>query len=82
MTMMVEVKSILKNALILGPEVDQLKMDSPLLGTIRELDSVGVMAVITALEEHYDIEVDDSEITGEIFQTLGSLVDFVEQKTQ
>lgn len=80
MAVMDEVKTLLKNTLILGDEIERLEPTSPLLGSFRELDSVGVMSVVTAIEDHFDVEVDDSEISTEVFKTLGSLVAFVEQK--
>ena len=80
MALMEEVKALLKNTLILGDEIDRLDADSPLLGSFRELDSVGVMSVVTAIEDEFDVEVDDAEISTEVFRSLGSLVAFVEQK--
>ena len=81
MALMDEVKALLKNTLILGDEIDRLDAASPLLGSFRELDSVGVMSVVTAIEDEFDVEVDDAEISTEVFRSLGSLVEFVEQKT-
>ena len=81
MALIEEVKALLKNTLILGDEIDRLDADSPLLGSFRELDSVGVMSVVTAVEDEFDVEVDDAEISTEVFRSLGSLVAFVEQKT-
>jgi acyl carrier protein len=81
MALIDEIRDLLKNSLILGEEIDALDPGSPLLGSFRELDSVGVMAVVTAIEDHFDVEVDDTEISTEVFKTLGSLVGFVERKT-
>ena len=53
---------------------------SPLLGAIPELDSMAVVSLITALEEHFDITVTDDEIGAAAFETLGSLTRFVEGK--
>jgi acyl carrier protein len=52
--------------------------DSPLLGTLPELDSMAVVELITALEEQFGLDIDDADITGEVFETLGSLVAFVD----
>ena len=41
---------------------------------------MAVVNIITALEEHFGIAVDDDEISAEAFETLGSLTRFVEQK--
>lgn len=75
-----EVKNILSDVLSLREQKDSLKEDSILLGNIPELDSMAVVNVITALEEHFGITVDDDEISARTFETLGSLTRFVEQK--
>lgn len=75
-----EVKNILSDVLSLGKRKNSLKEDSHLLGSIPELDSMAVVNVITALEEHFDITVDDDEISAKTFETVGSLTQFVEQK--
>ena len=51
-----------------------------LFGHLPELDSMAVVHLITALEEHFGISVDDDEIGAATFATLGTLTDFVEQK--
>jgi acyl carrier protein len=66
--------------LVLGDEVESLEATSPLLGAIPELDSVGVISVLTALEEEYDIVVEDDEISAAVFNTLGTLTEFLEEK--
>ena len=54
--------------------------DTPLLGEIAELDSMAVVNILTALEERFDFFVEDDEIDGTVFQTVGSLSRFVDQK--
>jgi acyl carrier protein len=75
-----EVKNILGDVLSLGERKHTLVADSVLLGNIPELDSMAVVNVITALEEYFDLSVDDDEISAQTFETLGSLTRFVEQK--
>ena len=75
-----EVRSILAEALGLGPRGAEFSVETALLGSIPELDSMAVVQVITALEEHYGFEVEDDEISAVTFETLGSLVSFVEDK--
>ena len=41
---------------------------------------MAVVNVITALEDHFGITVDDDEISAQTFETVGTLTDFVEQK--
>jgi len=80
MSILKEVKTIIVDALQLGERVADFNEDTALLGNIPELDSMAVVTVITALEDYYGFVVDDDEITGETFMTLGSLVQFVEEK--
>jgi acyl carrier protein len=75
-----EVKSVLIHALQLGDRGTGLHTSSPLLGAMPELDSLAVVSVITSLEERFGFFVDDDEISAETFETLGSLVEFVETK--
>jgi acyl carrier protein len=75
-----EVKDILSDVLSLGERKNFITVDSLLLGSIPELDSMAVVNVITALEEHFGITVNDDEISAKTFETLGSLACFVEQK--
>lgn len=75
-----DIKRILKDTLVLGDEVDALGANSPLLGAIPELDSVGVVSVLTALEDEYDIVVEDDEISAAVFRTLGTLTEFLQEK--
>lgn len=78
--MLDEVRTILAEALGLGPRGQSFTAGTKLLGSVPELDSMAVVQVITALEEHYGFEVDDDEINAETFATLGSLLTFVESK--
>src|SRR5688500_12682135 len=75
-----EVKTVVGRSLQIGNRVQAMNESSLLLGAIPELDSIAVVNVITALEEHFDITVADDEIGAAAFETLGSLTRFVEQK--
>jgi acyl carrier protein len=72
-----QMRGILRDILSLGGRADALTRASPLLGAIPELDSMAVVGVIAAIEDQFGISVDDDEISGATFATLGSLVDFV-----
>lgn len=73
------VKNILKQQLQLGARADELTLDTVLLGALPEMDSMGVVNIITALEDQIGT-IDDDEIDAEVFATLGSLVEFVGRK--
>lgn len=75
-----EVKQVLGDVLQISDTVGSFTLDSGLLGSIPEFDSMAVVGILTALEESYGFEVDDDEIEAETFETVGSLVAFVESK--
>lgn len=58
----------------------QLTDGTHLLGAIPEFDSMAVVSIITALEDRFGFAVDDDEIDAAVFETVGSLLAFVEQK--
>jgi acyl carrier protein len=39
---------------------------------------MAVLELVYALEERFEIEVDGDDVTGDVFETLGSLATFVE----
>ncbi len=75
-----EVLAVLDEILSLNGRSSAFTDDTPLLGAIPELDSMAVVALITTLEERFGIAVNDDEIDGATFSTVGALVDFVGQK--
>lgn len=75
-----DVKNVLADSLQLGERARALTASTRLLGSLPELDSMAVVTVITALEEHFGFTVSDDEISADTFETLGSLCEFVEQK--
>lgn len=75
-----EIKKILTDTLGLGNRLDRMGSDMILLGNVPELDSVAVVTVIIAIEKKFSITIKDDEISAQTFATLGTLVDFVENK--
>ena len=75
-----ETREILRSALQLGDKADSLGAESQLLGSIPEFDSMAVVTVLTLMEDEFGIMVDDDEVSAEIFETLGSLAEFVGNK--
>ena len=54
--------------------------DTALLGVMPDLDSMAVLSLIVGLGERFCIAIDDDDLHGDIFQNIGSLVDFVDAK--
>ena len=75
-----EVLRILDEVLSLGGRSSSFTRDTPLLGAIPELDSMAVVSLITSMEDQFGLVVDDDDIDGATFATVGSLVDFVDGK--
>lgn len=75
-----EVLAIIDEVLSLGGRATGFELDTPLLGALPELDSMAVVGLITMIEERFGFIVEDDEIDGSSFATVGSLVDFVEGK--
>lgn len=75
-----QITLLLGEVLQLGDRVDGLDGETPLLGGIPELDSMAVVTVITTIEERFDITVEDDEVSAELFETIGSLAAYVDQK--
>jgi acyl carrier protein len=77
-----EVLRILDEVLSLGGRASTFTPDTPLLGAVPELDSMAVVTLITSLEEQLGIIVDDDDIGGATFATVGSLTEFVSGKLE
>ncbi len=54
---------------------------TPLLGALPEFDSLAVLNLISGLQSRYGIEILDEEIDPDIFETVGSLLGFVQSKS-
>jgi acyl carrier protein len=80
LTTVSEVTKVLADVLQVGSRAEKWDSSTSLLGGIPELDSMAVVGVIGALEEHFGISVADDEISAETFSTLGSLSAFIETK--
>lgn len=75
-----EVADVLVETLGIQDRAASLDASTPLFGAMPELDSLAVLELVSALEDRFDITVEDEEFGGEIFETLGSLAAFVDGK--
>lgn len=71
---------ILDEALNLHGRSASFTAATPLLGALPELDSMAVLAVLTAIEERFGVVIDDDDIDGSVFTTVGTLLAFVESR--
>ena len=75
-----ELAKLVDGTLNLGGRSVGFTVSTPLHGALPELDSMGVVSLIAALEERFGIAIEDGEIDGSVFQTFGTLVEFVTRK--
>lgn len=74
------VRTVLIESLDLRQRPDELREDTALFGSLPELDSFGVVQLVTSIEDHFDITVEDEEFGAEIFETVGTLAGFIDAK--
>lgn len=75
-----QVLAVLDDVLSLKGRSARFTDATPLLGSLPELDSMAVVAVLTAFEERFGFVIEDDEIDGSTFETVGSLNAFVQSK--
>lgn len=77
-----EILAILDEVLSLKGRSATFSEQTVLLGALPELDSMAVLALISALEDRFGIAVNDDEIDGATFATVGSLIEYVTSKSK
>jgi acyl carrier protein len=75
-----EVKDIVVETLGIPDRADTLDASTPLFGSLPELDSMAVLELMLELEQRFGIELENEDISAEVFENLASLTDFVEAK--
>jgi acyl carrier protein len=80
MTDFERLRRVLRDTLNLGPRADNLSEDSRLLGGLPELDSMAVLTVLAAIENEYEIRISAEELSADLFQTAGTLNQFLSKK--
>ena len=65
-----KIAGFIKEEVVLDTDTS-LKSDAPLLEGI--LDSMALMQLVSFLEEEFDIEIDDTEVTAENFKTIADI---------
>jgi acyl carrier protein len=75
------IRAVLRDVLGLSQDrVDALRPETPLFGSLPELDSMAVAGVLTELEDRLAIVIDDDEVSGEMLETFGTLTTFAARK--
>ena len=74
-------RQVLQDVLGLSSErVAELDADSGLFGHLPELDSMAVAGLLTEIEDRMDILIEDDEVDGEMLETFGGLLAFINTK--
>lgn len=79
------IESAIKKVLIDDLQVDAAMIETadaqtPLLGRGIGLDSVEALRLALGLENAFDISIPDADLNAELFSSLGTLTNYVEQK--
>jgi acyl carrier protein len=74
------VTSVLVEILGIGDRAHTIDASTELLGSLPELDSLAVVELVAALEARFGVQISDDEITGEVFETVGSLSELIDKK--
>jgi len=72
-----EIRGFLTEKFLFGRD-ETLNDDTPLLGNV--IDSQGVIELIQFVQERFNINVDDEEVTTDNFASLKSVVAFIQMK--
>ncbi|MEM6856384.1 MAG: phosphopantetheine-binding protein [Pseudomonadota bacterium] len=62
-------------------DAEALTPESGLFGHLPELDSMAVAGLLTEIEDRLDIVIEDDDVDGEMLETFGGLLVFVDAKT-
>jgi acyl carrier protein len=73
-----EVKALVAETLGIEDRLDSLDASTGLLGRLPELDSMAVVMVAAEIENRFGFEIDNSDFTAEVFESLGTLAAFVD----
>ncbi len=66
---------------LLGGGADRFGPDTELFGSLPELDSLALVELITVIEERFGFELDEDDITIEVFGTVESLAAHIDACT-
>jgi acyl carrier protein len=58
---------------LLGGDSERYTPETELFGSLPELDSLALVELITVIEERFGFELDEDDITAEVFGTVESL---------
>jgi acyl carrier protein len=72
-----EIRTFLTERFLFGRN-EALSDDLPLLGNV--IDSQGVIELVVFVQDRFSVVVDDEEVTTDNFESVKSVVTFIEEK--
>lgn len=75
-----DLRTVLIDTLELSQRPEDLQPQTALFGAMPELDSFGVIQLVAAVESRFDITISDDEFGEDLFETVGTLAAFIEEK--
>ena len=75
-----DVKDVVVQTLGVEDRADAIDADTPLFGTLPELDSMAVLELVLELEQRFGIVLEGEDVTADAFETLANLTAVVESK--
>lgn len=63
---------------ILSIDADEFAEDTLLLGNFPEFDSMAIVSILMEMEEQFGISIAEDELTGDAFESVSSLLEFVD----
>lgn len=76
-----DLRAILCDVLGLDPDaVADFDNETGLFGHLPELDSMAVAGLLTEVEDRFEVLIEDDDVDGEMLETYGGLLAFVEAK--
>lgn len=66
---------------LLGGDSERYTPGTELFGSLPELDSLALVELITVIEERFGFELDEDDITAEVFGTVDSLAAHIDACT-
>jgi acyl carrier protein len=73
---------VIDEALNLHGRTKTFTPDTALLGSLPELDSMSVLALVSGLENRFDVSFPDDYLNASVFATVGSLSRSVDERLE
>ncbi|MCO5183844.1 MAG: acyl carrier protein [Anaerolineae bacterium] len=65
--------------LLLGAGAEQIGVDDPLVSS-RVLDSLGLLRMVTFIEERFGVTIEDGELIPDNFETIRQITEMIASK--